>query len=42
MMRPLLIVSNNVIKFSPLDLQGNPKFTDLIKKGVIEYLDVEE
>lgn len=41
-MRPLLVVSNNIVKLSPSDLQGNSKFADLIKKGLIEYLDVEE
>jgi len=41
-MRPLFTVENNQLKLRPEDLVGEYTFQDLRKKGLIEYLDVEE
>ena len=41
-MRPLFTVENNQLKLRPEDLIGEYTFQDLRKKGLIQYLDVEE
>ena len=41
-MRPLFTVENNYLKLKPEHLEGEWTFDDLRKKGLIEYLDVEE
>lgn len=41
-MRPLFTVANNSLKLKPEDLEGEWTFDSLRKKGLIEYLDVEE
>lgn len=41
-MRPLFTVENNRLKLKPEHLEGEWTFDDLRKKGLIEYLDVEE
>lgn len=41
-MRPLFTVQHNKLKLRTEDLEGEWTFLDLRKKGLIEYLDVEE
>jgi len=41
-MRPLLIVKNNQLVFKPSDLVQGVTFENLMRKGVAEYVDIEE
>lgn len=41
-LRPLFTVENNKLKLRPEDLEGPFTFNELRKKGLVEYLDVEE
>ena len=40
MMRPLLVVKDRTVQLSPYDLQGEASFSSLVKRGLVEYLDV--